>query len=281
MVALTKDETTNLPLYDSAAEPHPFVAELREVWRYRELVMQWTSRNLTLRYKRSILGVFWTLLEPLLMTTVLATVFGTVFRFSLANYPVYLLSGLLAHDLFNRSINQIVAEVSTSGSLAQRIRLPRSVFAVSAVLAMLVNWSVTLVPLLGLKLILADPPTLATLLAAPGVLLLASFALGVGLLVTTVGIRFPDFKVAFQVVLTAWFYATPIIYPLEIAPASLRPWMVMNPLYSLIRVVRDPLYLGSSPSAAVWLAAAASSLLALVLGWWVFTRWRSTFEYTL
>ena len=268
-------------VYDSAQRPRPFIEEFAELVRFRELVRLWTGRNIKLRYKRSILGVVWTLLEPLMLMTILTVVFSNVFRFDDLGYPfpLYILSGLLLFDFFNRSTLQIVEETVASLGLATRIYVPRSAFAVATAITYLVNWAIALIPLLAIMLVLRQPLSWAILTIPLGMLLSGLFALGVGLLVATLGAFFHDVKLTYQVLLTGWFYATPIIYPPGIIPSSLQKYFLLNPLFHLVTLVRDPVILGQVAPLENWLAALGFSLGALVAGWWVFTTQRSVFDY--
>jgi ABC-type polysaccharide/polyol phosphate export permease len=277
--SLSDARTAAMPVYDSARRRSPFVEELQELWRFRELVVRWASRNIKLRYKRSVLGILWTLIEPLMLMTILTVVFSTLFRFQLERYPIYLLSGLLLFDFFSRSTLQIIEETVASQGLASRVYVPRTVFAVATILTYLTNWAIALVPLLAIMLILGQPlsPALVTLPA--GMVLTSLFALGVGLLVATLGASFHDFKLTYQVLLTAWLYATPIIYPLEIVPEKYLSFFKLNPLLYLCTTVRDPAFLSKPAPADVWLVAALISIGTAVLGWWVFTTRRSVFDY--
>jgi ABC-type polysaccharide/polyol phosphate export permease len=264
------------PVYDSAARPHPFLEEWRELYRYRDLVGQWSGRNLKLRYKRSALGVLWTLLEPLMLMVILTVVFSTVFQ-PLADFPVYLLAGLILFDFFSRSTLQIVEEIIASQSLAQRIYVPRSAFALAAIVAYLTNWAIAHLPLVGIMLFFGRPFSAALVTVPLGMLLAAAFALGVGLIVATLGAFFHDVRLTYQVLLTAWFYATPIIYPLEIVPESLRPLFAANPLMLFCRLVRDPVYVGLPAPPGVWATATLVAVGTLLAGWWIFTHWRDAF----
>ncbi len=266
------------PVYDSAVQPHPFLEEWRELYRYRDLVAQWSGRNLKLRYKRSALGVAWTLLEPLMLMLILTVVFSTVFQ-PLEDFPVYLLAGLILFDFISRSTLQIVEEIIASQSLAQRIYVPRSAFALAAIATYLTNWAIAHLPLFGIMVFLGRPLSAALLTLPVGMLLVAGFALGVGLIVATLGAFFHDVRLTYQVLLTAWFYATPIIYPLDIVPAALRPLFEANPLTLFCRLVRDPVYTGAPAPLGVWGIATLCSLGTLLLGWWTFTRWRNAFGY--
>ena len=266
-------------LYDSARRPHPFLEELQELVQFRELIFLWARRNIKLRYKRSVLGILWTLLEPLMLMTILTVVFSTVFRFQLENYPVYLLSGLLLFDFFSRSTLQIVEETVASEGLASRVHVPRTVFAVATILSYLFSWLIALIPLLLIMIVLGHPLSWALVTVPAGIVLTGLFALGVGLLVATLGASFHDIKLTYQVLLTGWFYATPIIYPLEIVPESIRRFFLFNPLLHFSAIVRDPAYLGQPAAAASWLVAIGASLGVAVFGWWIFTTRRNVFDY--
>jgi ABC-2 type transport system permease protein len=268
-------------VYDSSKRSHPSIEELTELVRFWDLVIQWTRRNIKLRYKRSILGVVWTLLEPLMLMTILTVVFSTAFRFPDRDYPfpLFILSGLLLFDFFNRSTLQIVEETVASLGLASRIYVPRSVFAVATVLTYLVSWGIALIPLLGIMLVLRQPLSWAILTIPFGMLLTGLFALGMGLLVATLGAFFHDVKLTYQVLLTGWLYATPIIYPLEIIPPQFQKYFSLNPLLHLVALVRQPIILARVAPLENWLAALGFSLAALVLGWWVFTTQRNVFDY--
>lgn len=267
-------------MYDSAHRPTPFLEELQELWRLRELVILWAGRNIKLRYKRSVLGILWTLLEPLLLMTILSVVFSQLFRFQIENYPVYLLSGLLLFDFFSRSTVQIVEETVASQSLASRIYVPRTVFAVATILSFLVSWMIALLPLLAIMVVLDHPIKPAMLTIPFGMLLTSAFALGVGLLVATLGASFHDVKLTYQILLTAWLYATPIIYPLEIVPEKYHRWFLLNPLYHLCATVRDPAFLGTAAPRASWLIATLISLATLLAGWALFTQRRGILDHS-
>ena len=277
--AVSTDTAAPVPVYDSLRRPHPFLEEVLELWRFRELVILWAGRNIKLRYKRSVLGILWTLIEPLMLMTILTVVFSTLFRFQLEHYPIYLLSGLLLFDFFSRSTLQIVEEIVASQGLASRVYVPRTVFAAATILSYLVSWLIALIPLVIIMLIFRHPVTLAFLTIPIGIALTALFALGIGLGVATLGATFHDVKLTYQVLLTAWMYATPIIYPLDIVPESFRRFFLLNPLVYLCQTVRDPAYLGRVAPITTWLLALAVSLGTAILGWWIFTSRRGTFDY--
>ena len=266
------------PVYDSAERHHPFLEELGELIAHRDLVVLWSVRNITLRYKRSVLGVFWTLLEPLLVMSTLAVVFSTIFRFATVNYPIYVLSGLLVFGFLNTSTSQMIDEIITSQSMAQRIHIPRSAFAVATIISYLVNWGLALIPMFGIMLILRHPFTWALLAVPLSMLFMALFALGVGLIVSTLGAFFHDVKITYNVLLNIWFYATPVIYPIEIIPEQYRGLLELNPVFHLLKLFRASVYSGQIAPLSDWVTGAALSIAAFTLGWWLFTRYRGVFD---
>ena len=271
---LPSPSTERHPVFDSALRPPPFVEEAIELYRYRDLVGQWSLRNIRLRYKRSMLGVAWTLLQPLMLMTILTIVFSAAFRFPVPNYPLYLLPGLLLFDFVSRSTLQTTEEIISSQNLAKRIHVPRSAFAVATVLSYLANWAIAMIPLLLIMLVLHQPLTWSLLTVPLGMALTAIFALGLGMIIATLGAFFHDIHLTYQVLLTAWLYATPIIYPLAIVPERLRPWFLLNPLLHLCELVRSPVYDGQVAASQSWLFGLASASVAVVVGWSLFTHWR-------
>jgi ABC-type polysaccharide/polyol phosphate export permease len=281
--SLLTDLDADLPIYDSARRPHPFIEEFQELWRFRDLVLLWSARNIKLRYKRSALGVIWTLLEPLILMTILTIVFSNLFKFPTTPdkpYPIYLLSGLLLWDFFQRSTLQIIDETVASQSLAKHNHVPRSVFGVAAIVTHLVNWLIAMIPLMAIMIYFRHPFTWAQLTIFPGMLLGALFALGVGLGVATLGASFNDVHLSYKALLTGWLYATPIIYPFAIIKnETLRALFKLNPLYHLVDLVRMPAYLGHAAPWDYWLVGLGISVGSILAGWWIFTHWRNVIDY--
>lgn len=265
--------------YDSDRRPHPFVEEWLELFRFRHLLWQWSERNLTLRYKRSVLGVFWTLLEPLMIMTILTVVFSALFRFQLPNYAVYVLVGFSMWDFFRRATLAMIDEVGASQNLSTRIYLPLSTFAVAAVLTYLVNWILTLVPLAVIMLAMNHPLTPALLALPIAMAVVAVFTLGLGLIVATLAAFFPDVGLIYQVLLTALMYGTPIIYPASVVPERFQWMLAFNPLAHMVDLVRQPVYDGRLPAASEWGLTVALGGGLLIIGWWIFTHNRDAFGY--
>lgn len=280
-VAPASSETHELPVYDSARRQLPIIAEVRELIAYRDLLFQMIARNIKTRYKRSVLGIFWTLLNPLMMMLVLTFVFSEVFRFKTHNYAAYALSGLVLWNFFAQTTSGAMSELVWGGNLMNRIYLPRAIFAATALGTSLVNLLLSLIPLLLIMVVTGVPTRGAILFLPVPILLTAMFALGVALVLSTLAVYFADVVEMYQILLTAWMYFTPIIYPKEIVPQKLLLLFNLNPMYHLLEAFRAPLYYASLSGPKTLAAAAAVAFLTLAFGWWVFARKADELAYRI
>jgi len=266
-------------LYDSVRRRHRSIEEIYALVSYRDLVMQLISRNVKTRYKRSVLGVAWTMINPLMMMTVLTIVFSTLFSQKIENYAVFLLTGLTLWGFFQQTSAGIMTELSWGGSLLSKIYVPPSVFAISALGTGLVNMVLSLVPLFLIMLVIGVPITPSVLFLPIPLLFVSMFALGVGLVLARMAIFFADVVDMYQILLMIWFYATPIIYPIELVRDEKRMILELNPVHYLLEVFRYPVYLGMLPPLQDTLIAAAISFGTLAIGWWYFTKKVDEFAY--
>ncbi|MEO6726198.1 MAG: ABC transporter permease [Blastocatellia bacterium] len=271
----------NPPVYDSAQRRLPMIAEVEELFKYRDLLFQMIARNIKTRYKRSVLGILWTLLNPLLMMMVLSFVFSEIFRFKTHHYPAYALSGLVLWNFFAQTTSSAMSELFWGGSLMNRIYLPRSIFAVSALGTSLVNLVLSLIPLAIIMLVTGVPVRPPLLFLPVPLLLTAMFALGVGLFLSALAVYFADVLEMYQIFLMAWMYFTPIIYPKEILPEKFQLLLNLNPMYHLLETFRAPLYAGWFAGPKTLAAATAAAVLTLAFGWWFFTRKADEFAYRI
>lgn len=268
-------------IYDTANRPAPLWEELAAAWKYRDLVSQLVSRDLKLRYKRSVLGVVWTMLNPLAMMLVLTLVFSHLFRFTIPYYSVYVLSGMVLWNLFAQSTTSAMSALVWGGPLLSRIYAPRTLFALTAVGTGLANLLISLGPLAAIMAATGVPfrPALVWILAP--IILTAVFALGVALLLSTVAISFPDLVEMYQIALSAWYFLTPVLYPIAILPENSRGWLQFNPMYYLVELFRVPIYSGNAFDTRTLLVAVLISVAVLIVGWTVFTARADKIAYRI
>jgi ABC-type polysaccharide/polyol phosphate export permease len=266
------------PIYDSAQLVPHALQELREAINYRHLLFQLVRRDILTRYRRSFLGVAWTMLSPLGIMLVLSFVFSHIFSATRA-YPAYILSGLMAWNFFAQSTTSAMNSLVWGGGLLQRIYIPRASFGISAIGSGMVNLVLSFVPLVLVMLVTGSPVRITVVYLPIPLLLLACFTLGLGLMISTLAVYFPDIAEMYQVLLTAWMYLTPIIYPETTIPANLQLLLHLNPLYYLVRLWRVPLYDGLWPTWGQFWPAALLGLGMLLAGWLVFTSKSDEFAY--
>ncbi len=247
---------------------------------YRFLLFQLIRRDLVARYKRSILGVAWTMLNPLGTMLIMTFVFSNLFK-SVESYPVYILSGLIVWNFFSQGTNAAMVGLIWGGSLMQRIYLPRTIFGVSAIGTALVNLLIALIPLTLVMLITGTPIPLTVLFLPVSILMLTAFPLGFGLMLSALAIYFPDVAEMYQILLTAWMYLTPIIYPEEIIPERFLGLYRLNPMYWIVKLFRLPIYNGRIPTFSEVLPALAWSIGFLIVGWLFFTSKSDEYAYRI
>src|SRR5215813_2266560 len=266
-------------IYDSAERRSPAFEELRGIFQYRDLIYQLVRRDIVTRYKRSVLGIAWTMLQPLGMMIVMTIVFSNLFK-SVEGYPSYILSGLIAWTFFSQTTTAAIHQVVWGGTLFRRIYLPHTSFSVSAISKGLVNLALSLVPLISIILVAGRKLNWSLLFVPVAMILFAAFALGVGLILSTMAVYFPDIVEMYQIVLVAWMYLTPIIYPEEILPKASKFWITnLNPMYHLIRIFRTPIYNGSLPAWNELLIAGVIAIATLAIGWFYFSKKADDFAY--
>jgi ABC-type polysaccharide/polyol phosphate export permease len=265
-----------VPVYDSAKPSVPIVTEVGNLWDRRRLIRLLVPRDLMLRYKRSFLGMWWTLLNPLLEMTVLWLVFSHIFRFSEPGFPyiVYLLSGILLYGLFRDTVLTVSGSLSTSAAIVTRVRVPAEAFSVSAAVAIYVGFLISMIALLCIMLILgvAIPPTLPLILVPT--LLLLVFGIGLGMIVAPFAVRFPDLLDFERVGLFLIGYLVPVFYPFAIVPERYRIFEQLNPIYYFVGSFRATAYGDSLGTSTQYAVMVGSAFCALLLGAFVFSRMR-------
>lgn len=266
-------------IYDSARRGNSALEELRGIFLYRDLIFQLVRRDIVARYKRSVFGIAWTMLQPLGMMTVMTIVFSELFH-QVAGYPAYILSGLIAWTFFSQTTTAAIHQIVWGGALLNRIYMPRTAFAISAVGTGLVNLVISVAPLIVIVLFLKIPITASILFLPVSMLLLTCFSLGVGLILSTMAVSFPDVTEMYQIFLLAWMYLTPMIYPESVIPLAYRFWVFsFNPMYYLLKIFRMPIYNGMLPDWKTLLIGTSVSFATLFVGWVIFARKADQFAY--
>lgn len=255
--------------------------EMRALVKYRSLLGELILQSIKTRYKRSIMGVAWTILNPMLTMLVLTVVFSRLFAFSIPKYPVYLLSGLLLWNFFGQTTMAAMRDLIWSGGLLKSIFLPRAIFAVAAVGTGIVNLFLSLIPL-GLIMLVTGARFSISLVFLPLAIFIAGlFALGIGLGLSSLAVFFTDIVDMYQILLLAWMYLTPIFYPLDILAPEVYWLIYINPMYYILECFRMPIYSGVFPSPNILAGAVVSAVSIFLIGSWYFVKKAKIFAYYL
>lgn len=258
--------------YDSAIRKSRIIEEFYELFQYRDLIFIMIMNNIKRRYKRSTIGVIWTLLNPLITMGVLTVAFSTIFRFSLPDYPIYLLSGLLFWNFFSQATSDAMNALVWGASLIKRVYIPKTIFTLSVIGTGIINLFLSIIPLIIIMLLFGHSFKISLLFLPISIVIIAIFILGTSLFFSTIAVFFIDVLFMYQALISAWFYLTPIIYPKEIIPSHFLWFLYFNPLYYLLELFRLPIYDGIIPGIDIIFYSILSTLIALIAGWWVFAK---------
>ena len=269
-------------------------ARLGELYRYRDLVLNLVVRDLKVRYKSSVLGFLWSLLNPLLMMLVFAVVFTLLMpNQTIAHFPIFLLSGLLPWNFFSTAVMGSVGSIVSNAHLVKKVYFPREVLPISTVLSNAVNFMLALVVLFAMLFVAGLGLTRWSLWLPVIMAVQIVFTLGLAFILATVNVFYRDTAVIMEVVIQAWFFMTPVFYPIDILPASRvllgvelplrRLVYILNPMASIIANYRTVLY-GSidgappgPPGLDFFSRTAVSALLVLLVGYLLFARYARVF----
>lgn len=240
--------------------------------KYTFLIKQLVIRDFKTKYKRSVLGVFWSFLNPLLMMTVQYILFSTLFKSNIENFAVYLLTGVVMFNFFSESSSMSLVSIISNASLITKVYMPKYIYPLTRILSSLINLAISLVPLLLVCIISGVRFTPATVLALYFMLCLVVFCLGLGMLLGASMVFFRDTQFLWNVLSMIWMYATPIFYPESIIPAKIMPIYQLNPLYNFLKNARLCIMSGISPEPRAYLECFVIAILMLLVGAFVFKK---------
>ncbi len=253
-------------------KPSALVKAITAMQKYRFLIKQLVDRDFKAKYKRSVLGVFWSFLNPLLNMAVQYVVFSNLFKFDIPNFPVYLLCGNVIFSYFSESCGMALTSIVGNASLITKVYVPKYIYPLTRILSSLINLLISMIPLIAVALISGLLPTPAYILALYVFVCLALFCLGMGLLLSAAMVFFRDIQFLWGVLTTIWMYLTPIFYPVSILPEGIKGIVEANPLYYYVTFVRTCIMDGVSPEPAMYVQCLLYAIAALVTGAWVFKK---------
>lgn len=245
--------------------------------KYRFLLEQLVSRDFKSKYKRSILGIFWSFLNPMLIMMVQYIVFSTIFKSEIKNFAVYLLTGIVCYNFFSEVTNMCLTSIVGNSSLITKVYIPKYIYPISRTVSSLINFALSLLPLLFVIIFTKVEITKAVFVLPFAVACLMMLSLGIGMILSCLMVFFRDTQFLWNVFNMIWMYMTPIFYPESIISSNLSFIMRLNPLYHIIRFFRIVLLNGVSPEPKAYLFCFIFSAVPLLLGAFIFKKLQDKF----
>lgn len=249
--------------------------------KYRSLLEELISRDVKIKYKHSVLGVLWTLLNPLLMMIVLSIVFSNLFRFDIENFPLYILSGQVIFNFFNDATTSAMSAIVGNAALIKKVYVPKYMFVLSRVFSSVINLMASFLALIIVMLVTRAELHWTVLLAFVPIVLVTIMALGIGLILATITVKFRDVMHLYSVLMTVLLYLTPVIYPMSILTDKLYRFVMGNPLTLVIVMFRDLMINNTMFRIQDLGLATLEAVIFLILGIWVFYKKQDEFILNL
>ena len=266
---------SDVQVYDSDVKLVPVISQIQAIWENRGLLSLLVRRDLTVRYKRSIIGIWWSLLNPLFTTAVMYYVFNTVFKSRLpggAPFLPYLLSGVLLMAFFNQGLTMGADSVATGAGVLTKVYVRPEIFAASSAISSAINFLIGMIPMTAVLMIAGEHPGFRSPLVLVVIVCMTLFVTGLALLLSIAYINFDDSRSLITIFLMALQYMTPVFYPISVLGPHTKRVIMLNPLTSYLDVFRSVYGGGAVVTWHEWAMMIATSICAFVVGFWVFIR---------
>ena len=213
-------------------------AHLATVKRFRHLLVLMVKRDFITRYRKSVLGILWSMLNPLLTMTVLVIVFSFLFRFDIPHFAVYVLSGQIIFMMFSEATNNAMGSIIANAGIIKKVYVPKYIFPISKIVSSVVNFVFAFAAFLLVTFVTRAPLHWTIVLVPIPVIYTFMFALGMGMLLSSMAVFFRDLQYIYGVAITAWMFFTPIMYPVSILTEQVYHLMHLNPLFHYVSYFR-------------------------------------------
>lgn len=254
---------------------------IRNFVKFQPLLSELVARDIKIKYRRSVLGVLWTLLNPLCMMIILSIVFSSIFKFDVENFPLYVLSGQVIFNFFNDSTTSSMSAIISSASLIKKVYVPKYLFVLSRVMSSFINLMASFTALLLVMVVTRAELHWTVFLSVIPLAMVVLFSFGVGMFLAAITVRFRDVIHLYSVFTTGLLYLTPVIYPMAALPDVVKTIVMINPLTNYLLMFRDVMFNNTLPSVFSVLLGIAEAALALALGLYVFYKNQDEFILNL
>ena len=245
-----------------------------EMFKYGDLIRNLVSRDFKTRYKRSYLGILWSLLNPLFMILVYTLAFDYIMKIRVKNFPMFFMCGFLPWSYFSSAVMVSLSSFSDSGYLIKAVSFPREIIPLSIVFSALLHFLITFVFVFPLLIFYGYLPQGAYLILPVIIFLQTLFIFGLGLFFSSIHVYFRDLRYILDVILMAWFWLTPIAYPMSLIPGEYLFFYKLNPMTLFVTAYREVLLNGVLLMPKFWMAILLVTAGSLILGYLPFLRIR-------
>lgn len=252
-------------------------AYLENFLKYRFLLKELVINDIKIKYRRSVLGILWSVLQPLMMMVVLTLVFSALFKSDIPHFAVYVLTGRIIWDLYSQATVFAMASIVGNASLIKKVYVPKYIFPLSKCISALVNTVFALIALMIMVVVSHIKITVVILLLPLPLLYVFLFATGIGLLISAYAVFFRDLNYLYDILLTAWMYFTPLFYPVSIIPKEILFMIQLNPLYYMLEMFRQIIMYGQIPTIGSHITCLLISLVSLLIGFFAFLKKQDRF----
>lgn len=243
--------------------------------QYFFVIRELTSREIKRKYSRSYLGIVWSVLNPLLMMSVMSAIFTQIFERSIENYPIYYLTGNIVWHLFTGATNAAMTTLVDNKTLLIKARLPMEVFVLARVYTALVNFGYSLVAYVLMLVIFGIEPKITMLFFPVIVFFILLFSLGIAFILSTAYVFFGDIKHLYSVLLTLWLYCSAIFYPVDRLQGIMRSVIEFNPIFEYINGLRNIVMHGVMPTTIELLRMSIWAIVMFSAGYFIFRKNRN------
>lgn len=245
--------------------------------KFKPLLQELVARDIKIKYRRSVLGVLWTVLNPLLMMVILSIVFSNLFKFDIENYPVYILSGQVIYNFYNESTSSAMSAILDNAALIKKVYIPKYLFVMSRITSSIINVLASHCALLIVMVVTGVELSWTVILFPIPLILLVFFCFGFGLILATVAVKFRDIIHLYGVFTTGLMYLTPVIYALSLLPGWLYKIVRVNPITNYLMIYRDVMLNGMLPEPVDIMVALVEGVSMMALGLIIFAKKQDKF----
>lgn len=245
--------------------------------RFQPLLRELVARDIKIKYRRSVLGVLWTLLNPLCMMIVLSIVFSNLFKFDIENFPLYLLSGQVIFNFFSDATTNSMTAIINNAALIKKVYVPKYLFVLSRIFSSFINLMASITAMIIVMLATRTELHWTVILSVIPLTMIVFFSLGVGLILSAITVKFRDIMHLYSVFITALMYLTPVIYPMAVLPPWVKRIVMLNPITNILMMFRNVMFNNMLPDGWSILMGAAETMIVLLIGLKIFYNFQDQF----